>query len=237
MRSEGTIQTYIQKKDHQFYKVKSRTVKYLQMRNMALPQPDWESWQLVKITLLSNVGGKNMTSLVNSILLRFAMKCNWKGQRGNKHALEKTSLLTIVHVFQTSHVRKWLKETNWEGALFHNLSAVIDQGFVENARLVYLAKKNTGDYHDEMDSRRFEEFCPTSGEGSIVVMDNASFHSRKQEKIPISSCKKEELKISFIIRNRISLKRFEVELTKIVDSVWNKYTTYNMDETTKGKKI
>ncbi|KAG8229534.1 hypothetical protein J437_LFUL009008 [Ladona fulva] len=61
------------------------------------------------ITLLSKVGGKDMTSLVNGILLKLltnsvAMKCNWKGQRGSKHAVEKTPLLSLVHGAVICHV-------------------------------------------------------------------------------------------------------------------------------------
>ncbi|KAG8238681.1 hypothetical protein J437_LFUL018643 [Ladona fulva] len=61
------------------------------------------------VTFLSKMGGKDMTSLVNSILIRlltnsFATQCNWKGQRGNKYALEKTPLLSIVHGAVTYHV-------------------------------------------------------------------------------------------------------------------------------------
>ncbi|KAG8239745.1 hypothetical protein J437_LFUL017385 [Ladona fulva] len=51
-----------------------------------------------------------------------------------------------------------LKRTTGRGPRFVILSARSDQGFVENARLVYPAKKNTGDYHDEMDSSKKEEF-------------------------------------------------------------------------------
>ncbi|KAG8227918.1 hypothetical protein J437_LFUL011846 [Ladona fulva] len=85
-----------------------------------------------------------------------------------------------------------LKRPTGRAPRFVILSAGNDQGFVENARLVYPAKKNTGDYHDEMDSRRFEEWfksqlLPNIKEDPVVVMDSASYHSRKREKIPISS--------------------------------------------------
>ncbi|KAG8229932.1 hypothetical protein J437_LFUL009189 [Ladona fulva] len=101
-----------------------------------------------------------------------------------------------------------------KGPRFIILSAGSDQGFVENARLVYLAKENTGDYHDEIDSsRRFEEWfksqlLPNIKEDSVVVMDNASYH-----------------------RIEYPEKRLKIELIKIVDSVRSKYTTYEVDET------
>ncbi|KAG8228889.1 hypothetical protein J437_LFUL007626 [Ladona fulva] len=66
-----------------------------------------------------------------------------------------------------------LKRPTGRGPRFVILSARSDQGFVENARLVYPAKKNAGDYNEEMDSRRFEEWfksqlLPNIKEDSVV---------------------------------------------------------------------
>ncbi|KAG8240405.1 hypothetical protein J437_LFUL002548 [Ladona fulva] len=123
-----------------------------------------------------------------------------------------------------------LKRLTGRGPRFVILSAGSNQEFVENARLVYPAKKNTGDYHDEMDSRRFEEWFKSQlllniKEDSVVVMNNESYYSRKQEKIPISS------------RIEYPEKSLKIELIKIVDSVWSKYTTYEVDKMAKEKNI
>ncbi|KAG8238540.1 hypothetical protein J437_LFUL018354 [Ladona fulva] len=136
-----------------------------------------------------------------------------------------------------------LKRQIGKGLRFVILSAGSDQGFVESARLVYPAKKNTGDYHDEMDSRRFEEWfksqlLPNIKEDSVVVMGNASYHSRKREKIPITSSKKEEFKIWLTSRGiEYPEKSLKIELIKIDDSVRSKYTIYEVDETAKEKNI
>ncbi|KAG8235234.1 hypothetical protein J437_LFUL010384 [Ladona fulva] len=59
------------------------------------------------ITLLSQVGGKDLTSFVNGILTRLmgnavAEKCNWKGQRGEK--LDGAPILSIVHGAVIRHI-------------------------------------------------------------------------------------------------------------------------------------
>ena len=48
--------------------------------------------------------------------------------------------------------------------------------------LLYFAPKNTGDYHDEITAEHSEEWfaselLPNIQPNSLVVMDNASYHS------------------------------------------------------------
>ena len=62
------------------------------------------------------------------------------------------------------------------------VNAVTVKGWVDNARLIFEAKKRTGDYHGQMDygnfSRWFEEqLIPNIPEHSIIIMDNASYHN------------------------------------------------------------
>lgn len=67
---------------------------------------------------------------------------------------------------------------------------------MEGGELIFEAKKSEGDYHSEMDSHNFEKWfdriLPKLEEHSIVVMDNAPYHSRRKEKIPTSANKKSE---------------------------------------------
>ncbi|KAG8231593.1 hypothetical protein J437_LFUL012285, partial [Ladona fulva] len=70
-----------------------------------------------------------------------------------------------------------------------------------------------------MDSRRLEEWfksqlLPNIREDSIIVLDNASYH-----------------------RVEYPEKVLKTELIKTVDSVWSKFITYEVDETTKKKII
>ena len=71
------------------------------------------------------------------------------------------------------------------------------EGFVENGMLIFQSKK-TGDYHEEMDSERFEKWfseqlLPKLPTNSIIVMDNAPYHSRQLNRAPTSATKKADI--------------------------------------------
>ncbi|XP_076032401.1 uncharacterized protein LOC143020129 [Oratosquilla oratoria] len=77
------------------------------------------------------------------------------------------------------------------------LHAGTKNGFVNNAELVFQAK-NDGDSHNQMNSALFEEWfrnqlLPNISPNSVIVMDNASYHSAKLEEIPTSSWRKSDL--------------------------------------------
>ncbi|XP_051167291.1 uncharacterized protein LOC127285359 [Leptopilina boulardi] len=70
-------------------------------------------------------------------------------------------------------------------------------GFVPDALLCFESKKNSSDYHDEMNGDTFKDWfqkiLPTLDENCVIVMDNAPYHSMKEEKVPNMSWRKEEI--------------------------------------------
>lgn len=70
-------------------------------------------------------------------------------------------------------------------------------GFVPGGLLCFESKKNTADYHDEMNGDTFlewfERILPLLEENAVIVMDNASYHSVKMEKLPNSFWKKADI--------------------------------------------
>lgn len=63
------------------------------------------------------------------------------------------------------------------------------KGFIKEAQLIFPARSTQGDYHGQMNSINFEKWFSTSvlpnlPPASIVVMDNAPYHSRQEEKTP-----------------------------------------------------
>ena len=55
-----------------------------------------------------------------------------------------------------------------------------------------------GDYHDEMTANRFErwwseQLLPSIPQKSLIVMDNASYHSRRSEPHPVKSWTKKKM--------------------------------------------
>lgn len=70
-------------------------------------------------------------------------------------------------------------------------------GFVDGCLYVFRGQK-TGDYHEEMDGPRFEGWfdgvLQKLPSGSVIVMDNASYHSRRNEAVPTTKSRKGAIK-------------------------------------------
>jgi transposase len=80
------------------------------------------------------------------------------------------------------------------------VNAITLEGWVNNAQLVFEAKKRTGDYHGQMDWGNFskwftEQLLPNIPENSIIIMDNASYHNTTEEStFPKSNARKENIR-------------------------------------------
>jgi hypothetical protein len=94
----------------------------------------------------------------------------------------------------------WVRKPSGKGPRLILVHAITAAGWVAGAKLVFQAKKRTGDYHGQMN---FENFCkwfvesllPGIPESSLIVMDNAPYHNVYVEGTfyPTSSTKKVEL--------------------------------------------
>lgn len=72
-------------------------------------------------------------------------------------------------------------------------------GFLPDASLVFTSSKKVEDYHDNMTAAIFENWfeeyvLKSLEEPSIIILDNASYHSRVSEKIPNNSSNKDEMR-------------------------------------------
>ena len=72
------------------------------------------------------------------------------------------------------------------------------EGFVPNAFWAFRALQEDGDYHKNMDAFVFEKWfkeqlLPNIPPSSIIVMDNASYHSRRTSSYPLSTWTKHQL--------------------------------------------
>ncbi|XP_039285343.1 uncharacterized protein LOC120351576 [Nilaparvata lugens] len=71
-------------------------------------------------------------------------------------------------------------------------------GFLSGAKLIYRAGITTGDYHGQMNNVNFEKWVkeklvPNLPPNSIVVMDNAPYHSVLAEKVPTKYSVKKDM--------------------------------------------
>lgn len=136
-----------------------------------------------------------------------------------------------------------IKPPTSRGPRYVLLHAGSKNGFVKGAEMTFLAKKSSGDYHEEMDGPLFEKWfreqlIPNIPQKTVVVMDNASYHSRKQEKIPNNSWTKPNIK------NWLTEKDFyfeddylKDELLDVVNTFRGEFDKYIIDEVAKEANI
>lgn len=94
-----------------------------------------------------------------------------------------------------------------------------ENGFVSNASLIFKCNRKTGDYHDNMNTENFENWfktklVPNLDQPSLIIMDNASYHSRLEEVIPRKSWTKKRLV------------QWLVEKGKEIDQTWKKHNVW-----------
>lgn len=114
-----------------------------------------------------------------------------------------------------------------------------DTGFLEGGLWIF-ESKTTREYHEEMNSQAFKEWFTKILEkvesNSIIVMDNAPYHSEKNEKIPNMSYRKQQiaewLRSKGVIVPEDALK---IELLSKVKEIKHNYNTYKIDEIAKSK--
>ncbi|XP_055932005.1 uncharacterized protein LOC129962281 [Argiope bruennichi] len=108
-----------------------------------------------------------------------------------------------------------------------------EEGFVRDAAEIFIRKK-TGDYHDEMNGDHFEKWLesvlPKLKKNSVIVMDNASYHSVKMEKIPTSSWTKKSIQ-EWLSQKHISWDKdmIKIELLQKVSEVKHFYDIYRVE--------
>jgi hypothetical protein len=81
-------------------------------------------------------------------------------------------------------------------------------GFFQNAELIYKVENSTGDYHGQMNHLNFEKWArdkiiPSLPTNSVVVMDNAPYHSVRVDKVPSKYSVKTEI-IAWLRKKGIS---------------------------------
>ncbi|GFW44305.1 DDE_3 domain-containing protein [Trichonephila clavipes] len=108
------------------------------------------------------------------------------------------------------------------------------EGFVRDAADIFIGK-NSGDYHEEMDGNHFEKWfetvMPKLKPQSIIVMDNAPYHSVKKEKIPTSSWKKSAIQEWFTDKKVTwNSDLIKIELLQKVNQIKHLYNGYRVEE-------
>ncbi|KAL3279003.1 hypothetical protein HHI36_016519 [Cryptolaemus montrouzieri] len=110
----------------------------------------------------------------------------------------------------------------------------IGSEFVPDALWSFESKKS-GDYHEEMDGPNFEEWfeniLPKLEDGCVIVLDNASYHSRRTEKLPTSASRKVNIQEWLRSKNiAFGDDLIKAELLRIAKTHKPAYNKYVVDE-------
>jgi hypothetical protein len=93
-----------------------------------------------------------------------------------------------------------------DGKRYIILHAGNNEGFISNCSLIFSSTKKTDDYHGNMDADIFEnwfeeQLLKSLDKPSLIILDNASYHTTAEEKFPTNSWKMEDLKEWFSKEN------------------------------------
>ncbi|XP_063384584.1 uncharacterized protein LOC134670702 [Cydia fagiglandana] len=109
------------------------------------------------------------------------------------------------------------------GKRFIIVHAGSEKGFVPNALLVFSTKSMSADYHHDMNRQNFlkwlqEKLIPNLREPSVIIMDNASYHSTQVNKPPTMHQRKAEIQ-DWLTTNGIDYETYmsKEELMCLVD--------------------
>jgi hypothetical protein len=94
----------------------------------------------------------------------------------------------------------WVNKPAGKGPRLIIVHAITALGWVRGAKLVFQAKRRTGDYHGQMNSANFtkwftEQLLPHIPCGSLIVMDNAPYHTElAEDAFPTAKTRKAQLR-------------------------------------------
>jgi len=102
----------------------------------------------------------------------------------------------------------WVQKPTGKGERLIIINAISSAGWVDGAKLVFQAKRKTGDYHGQMNAALFqkwftEKLIPHIPESSLIIMDNASYHNTlSRYSPPTPTCAKEQIR-QWLMENNI----------------------------------
>ncbi|KAL4126790.1 hypothetical protein QTP88_010999 [Uroleucon formosanum] len=110
-----------------------------------------------------------------------------------------------------------------------------EDGFAPGGLLSFQSKKDTGDYHNEMNGDTFfdwmKEVLPLLKDNCVIVMDNAPYHSVKTESSPTVNWKKADIEMWLEEKGEIFEKpMIKVRLMEMVKRLKPMYNKYVIDE-------
>ena len=120
----------------------------------------------------------------------------------------------------------WVQKPTGKGERLIIINAISSAGWVHGAKLVFQAKRKTGDYHGQMHAELFqkwfsEKLIPNIPDNSLIIMDNASYHNTLSLcSPPTPTCAKDKI-WKWLMENNIPCERdcLKAELVEILKKI------------------
>ena len=118
----------------------------------------------------------------------------------------------------------WVQKPTGKGDRLIIMNAMNNNGWIPGAKLVFKSTRKTGDYHGQMNWELFnkwfvEMLLPNIPNNSIIIMDNASYHTRLSEYSPPTSLSSKRKIIEWLEENEIKYEKdsLKAELIDILN--------------------
>jgi len=129
----------------------------------------------------------------------------------------------------------WIQKPTGKGERLIIINAITKDGWVPGAKLIFKSTRKTGDYHGQMNQEMFTKWfqnmlLPNIPEGSLIIMDNASYHNALSvHSAPTATCTKEKIR-SWLDQNNIPLRDdcLKAEMVEILNKIVPS-PTYDLD--------
>lgn len=136
----------------------------------------------------------------------------WRHRYLREIAAKRAAGKQIVYLDETYVHKNYKPKKSWQGPSTSGAVESISSGkryiivhaghvngFVPNALLVFSTKSKLADYHHDMNSLNFnkwltQKLIPNLNKPSVIVMDNASYHTVRKNKAPTTANLKSEIK-------------------------------------------
>jgi len=120
----------------------------------------------------------------------------------------------------------WVQKPTGKGERLIIINAISSTGWITGAKLVFQAKRRTGDYHGQMNAELFqkwfsEKLIPNIPNNSLIVMDNAAYHNTLSScSPPTSTCAKDKIR-SWLMENQIPCEKdcLKAELVAVLQKI------------------
>lgn len=203
----------IRQKIHQFYTVKKELPTLNKVRAVLKEDINFQGSITTLHRILHSIGFqyKRCKSKRKLLMERYDITA-WRGRYLEKirknRTVEKRPVVFLdeTYIHNTYHAKScWQSEeepglfvSESAGSRWIIVHAGTENGFINNALLIFKSQSKSSDYHDDMNSTNFlkwmtEKLIPNLPEKSLVVMDNAPYHCIQLNKPPTMSSLKAQM--------------------------------------------